>query len=68
MAKIKVGVFGAQRGKVMIEVLASHPDAEIVAVCDRYVPALNAVKEIAEKYNVWKGKILQIAGGRTCRI
>ena len=52
MAKIKVGVFGAQRGKVMIEVLASHPDAEIVAVCDRYVPALNAVKEIAEKYNV----------------
>lgn len=51
MAKIKVGVFGAQRGKVMIEVLASHPNAEVVAVCDRYVPALNAVKEIAEKYN-----------------
>lgn len=35
--KIKIGVFGAARGYVMIEVLAKHPDAELVAVCDKYV-------------------------------
>ena len=34
MKKIKIGVFGAGRGSCMIDVLFSHPEAEIVAVCD----------------------------------
>jgi predicted dehydrogenase len=33
--KIKVGVFGARRGMTMINVLANHPDAELVAICDK---------------------------------
>ena len=38
MSKIKVGVFGAARGKAMLKALLSHPDAELAAVCDKYVP------------------------------
>jgi predicted dehydrogenase len=33
--KIKVGVFGARRGMSMINVLSNHPDAELVAICDK---------------------------------
>ena len=36
--KIRVGVFGAARGFTMIRVLSQHPDAELVAICDRYEP------------------------------
>lgn len=36
MAKLKIGVFGAYRGMTMISVLIHHPDAELVAVCDKY--------------------------------
>ena len=39
-AKVKIGVFGAYRGMAMIRVLAKHPEAELVAVCDKYQPAL----------------------------
>jgi len=52
MKKIKVGVFGAYRGMTMIQVLATHPDAELVAVCDKYKPALNNVAETAKKHNL----------------
>lgn len=52
MNKIRVGVFGAYRGKVMIEVLASHPNAQVVAVCDRYVPVLDEIKKIASDNNI----------------
>ena len=38
MAKLKVGVFGAYRGMTMINVLVKHPDAELVAICDKYRP------------------------------
>ena len=38
MGKLKIGVFGAYRGMTMINVLLNHPDAELVAVCDKYVP------------------------------
>ena len=38
--KIKVGVFGAARGLTMINVMAQHPDAELVAICDKYEPLL----------------------------
>lgn len=48
MGKIKVGVFGAARGMVMINVLARHPDAELVAVCDKYTPLLDRCKRAAE--------------------
>jgi len=48
MAKIKVGVFGAARGMSMIHVLASHPDAELVAVCDKYRPLLDNVKKLSD--------------------
>lgn len=48
MAKLKIGVFGAARGKTMINVLLKHPDAELVAVCDKYTPLLDEVKNEAD--------------------
>lgn len=44
--KLRIGVFGGFRGNTMIEALLHHPDAELVAVCDRYEPLL---KQAAEK-------------------
>jgi len=49
MGKIKVGVFGAARGMTMVHVLASHPDAELVAVCDKYRPLLDNVQKLADE-------------------
>ena len=49
MAKLKIGVFGAYRGRTMIDVLFMHPDAELVAVCDKYVPILEKVGEAARE-------------------
>lgn len=49
--KLKIGVFGGARGMVMIEVLLHHPDAELVAVCDKYEPILTQVKEKAKELN-----------------
>ena len=47
--KVRIGVFGAYRGMTMISVLLRHPEAELVAICDKYLPALekagNAAKE-----------------------
>lgn len=48
MGKIRIGVFGAQRGGTMINLLASHPDAELVAVCDKYRPLLDNVRKLAD--------------------
>lgn len=48
--KIKIGVFGAHRGMVMIRVLLNHPDAELVAICDKHVPTLEKARAEAEKY------------------
>ena len=47
MGKLKIGVFGGARGNVMIEVLMHHPDAVLVAVCDKYEPLLEQVKRNA---------------------
>ena len=47
--KLKIGVFGGNRGLTMIEVLLHHPDAELVAVCDRYEPLLKRAKQRAEE-------------------
>lgn len=41
--KVRVGVFGGYRGNTMIQVLSHHPDAELVAVCDKYQPILDKV-------------------------
>lgn len=49
--KVKIGVFGAGRGKSMIDVLAKHPDAELVAVCDKYAPLLEPIRKISEEIN-----------------
>lgn len=48
MSKIKVGVFGANRGRTMIDILLSHPNAELVAVCDKYRPLLDNVQKLAD--------------------
>ena len=50
--KIRVGAFGAFRGKTMIGVLADHPDAELVAVCDKYEPLLEEVRDLAAAHNI----------------
>jgi len=47
--QLRIGVMGARRGMSMIRVLLNHADAEVVAVCDKYVPFLDKVKEEAEK-------------------
>ena len=47
MSKIKVGVFGAARGMTMINVMARHPDARLVAICDKYEPLLSKCQKVA---------------------
>ena len=48
MDKVKVGVFGAGRGITMVNELIHDPCAELVAVCDKYVPLLDHCREVAE--------------------
>lgn len=50
--KLKIGVFGGARGNTMIQVLLTHPEAELVAVCDKYEPLLKKVTENAKKHNI----------------
>ncbi|MBQ9545377.1 MAG: Gfo/Idh/MocA family oxidoreductase [Clostridia bacterium] len=52
MKKVRIGVFGGGRGKVMVDQLLNHPDAELVAVCDKYEPILTKCKETAESKGV----------------
>lgn len=47
--KIRVGVFGAARGLTMIRMLANHPDAELVAVCDRYEPLFEPCRRLEQE-------------------
>ncbi len=49
MAKVKIGVFGGGRGMTAIRQLLNNPDAELVAVCDKYLPLLDNVKTAAEE-------------------
>ena len=46
--KLRIGVFGGARGSYMMKVLLHHPDAELVAVCDKYQPLLDKAKAEAE--------------------
>lgn len=50
--KIKVGVFGAYRGMTMIEVLLGHPDACLVAICDKYQPLLDKCRKKLDECGV----------------
>lgn len=50
--KLRIGVFGGQRGRTMMDVLLGHPDAELVAVCDKYVPLLEEAKAKAAGYGI----------------
>ncbi|MBE6561125.1 MAG: Gfo/Idh/MocA family oxidoreductase [Ruminococcaceae bacterium] len=52
MKKLKIGVMGARRGMSMIRVLLHHPDAELVAVCDKYEPFLDNVRSEADKAGI----------------
>ena len=55
MAKLKIGVFGGNRGMTAIRQLLNNPYAELVAVCDKYLPLLDSVRKEAEEaglYNV----------------
>ena len=55
MAKIKIGVFGAGRGMTMIRQILHSKEAELVAVCDKYKPLLDACRKEAEDcglYNI----------------
>lgn len=52
MSKLKIGVLGAGRGKVMMKVLLNHPDAELVAVCDSYEPVLEGAKKLADETGI----------------
>ncbi len=46
--KLRIGVFGGSRGNSMIQVLLHHPEAELVAVCDKYTPLLDQAHRNAE--------------------
>ncbi len=55
MAKIKIGVFGAFRGRRAISQLFNSPEAELVAICDKFQPLLDDCKKNAEEaglYNI----------------
>ena len=52
MSKLKIGVFGAYRGMTMINVLLNHPDAELVAVCDKFLPALEKAGAAAKEAGI----------------
>lgn len=47
--KLRIGVFGGARGSNMINVLLHHPDAELVAVCDKYRPLLDQALKVADE-------------------
>jgi predicted dehydrogenase len=52
MPKLRIGVFGAGRGKTMMSVLAKHPDATLVAVCDKHTSLLEEVRAMAERHGL----------------
>jgi predicted dehydrogenase len=58
MGKLKIGVFGGSRGVTMMNILLRHPEAELTAVCDKYVPFLDKAKanaaENGQKVSVYE--------------
>ena len=53
MGKLKIGVFGGGRGMSAIRQLLHNPDAELVAVCDKYLPLLDEVRKAAEEAGLY---------------
>ncbi len=49
MKKIRIGVFGAARGRTMIDTLVDYPDADLVAICDMHDYLLDQCSEMAEE-------------------
>ncbi len=49
---LKIGVLGAYRGKTMIDILLNYHEAQLVAVCDKFAPALEKIEKEAEKANM----------------
>ena len=47
--KVRIGVFGAYRGMTMVSVLLRHPEAELVAICDKFAPALKKAGDAAKQ-------------------
>ena len=52
MDKVKIGVFGAGRGRTMINLLANDPYAKLVAICDKYVPLLDNCRDLMNEKNL----------------
>jgi len=50
--KLRIGVFGGGRGGAMIDVLLHHPEAELVAVCDKYRPLLDTALKKADEAGI----------------
>lgn len=50
--KIKIGVFGAGRGRTMIQGLIHSKDAELVAICDGYAPFEKRIQELTRQAGV----------------
>jgi len=48
--KIRIGVFGARRGAGLADILARHPDAELVALCDQDAAPLEQARQQAERH------------------
>ena len=49
MKNVKIGVFGAGRGMTMISQLLNGAEGQLVAVCDKYEPALENCRKAAEE-------------------
>lgn len=52
MNKIKIGVFGAYRGMMMIDFCTRFPQTELTAICDKSDEMLEKAKKLIEKNNL----------------
>lgn len=52
MKKIRIGIMGAARGSSYIHSSHNIQEAELVAVCDFYKPALDRCRDMAEKFGL----------------
>ena len=52
MSKVRVGVMGAARGRTMIRQLLNSKDAELVAICDFYRPALERARDTVAEHGL----------------
>lgn len=50
--KIRIGVMGAYRGIALLKAMIDHPQASIVAVCDKYEPSLKKAAAVAKEHGV----------------